>query len=91
MTEHIKYLKEWIKKDMKNTWQYLNEEQKLQLLNSQLERIYNLGVLSEDKALCEIVIKYREEQKNQEEKLFDALTQIFKNRDNLYNHILNEL
>ena len=91
MTEHIKYLKEWIKKDMKNTWQYLNEEQKLQLLNSQLERIYNLGVLSEDKALCEIVIKYREEQKKQEEKLFDAQTQIFKNRDNLYNHILNEL
>lgn len=91
MKEEIRYKINWIKNDIKNTWDALDVNQQLIYLNQQLEKLYNLGIISSNKKLCDVIEKYREEQKQQEEKLIEIQKKIIENGKNILKHILEDL
>lgn len=89
--EIIKYKINWIKNDIKNAWDSLDVNQQLIYLNQQLEKLYDLGILANKKNLCEVIKKYRDEQKQQEEKLIEIQKKIIENSKNILKHILEDL
>lgn len=91
MKEEIRYKINWIKNDIKNNWESLDVNQQLIYLNQQLEKLYDLGIASNNKKLCDVIEKYRAEQKQQEEKLIEIQKKIIENGKNILKHILEDL
>jgi F0F1-type ATP synthase delta subunit len=91
MKEEMRYRINWIKNDIKNNWDALDTNQQLIYLNQQLEKLYDLGVIANNKKLCEVIEKYRTEQKQQEEKLIEIQKKIIENGKNILKHILEDL
>ena len=89
--ETIKYKINWIKNDIKNMWDSLDPNQQLIFLNQQLGELYNIGISANKKSLCDVIKKYREEQKQQEEKMIEIQKKIIDNSKNILKHILEDL
>lgn len=88
----INYKKEWIKKDLKNSMPLLTDpNQKLLFLDQQLKELYNIGLVTRDTGILNTIIKYREEQKKQEDLLEEPQKQMLKNMENILEHLMREL
>ena len=90
--KQINYKKEWIKKDLKNSMPLLSDpNQKLLFLDQQLKELYSLGLISRDINILNTIIKYREEQKKQEDLLEEPQKNMVKNMENILEHLMREL
>ena len=90
--KQINYKKEWIKKDLKNSMPLLSDpNQKLLFLDQQLKELYSLGLISRDINILNTIIKYREEQKKQEDMLDEPQKNMVKNMENILEHLMREL
>ena len=90
--KQINYKKEWIKKDLKNSMPLLSDpNQKLLFLDQQLKELYSLGLISRDINILNTIIKYREEQKKQEDLLEEPQKNMVKNMENIIEHLMREL
>jgi len=88
----INYKKEWIKKDLKNSMPLLTDpNQKLLFLDQQLKELYTIGIVTRDIGILNTIIKYREEQKKQEDLLEEPQKQMLKNMENILEHLMREL
>lgn len=89
--KEIEYKFDWIKKDLKNTMSFLQEQEQLQFVNSQLSEIYLLALIEGDTKKCNAIIKYRQVQKELEEKIIEAQQSIIKNMNKIVENVFNEL
>ena len=90
--KQINYKKEWIKKDLKNSMPLLSDpNQKLLFLDQQLKELYSLGLIDKDINILNTIIKYREEQKKQEDMLDEPQKNMVKNMENILEHLMREL
>ena len=90
--KQINYKKEWIKKDLKNSMPLLSDpNQKLLFLDQQLKELYSLGLIDKDINILNTIIKYREEQKKQEDLLDEPQKNMVKNMENIIEHLMREL
>lgn len=78
-----------IKADLKNDIEsgLLNPQQQIIAINEALKFISILN----NTAINDTIKKYRQQQREEEEKMLKAQDQIFKNAQNIYNHIINDL
>lgn len=92
--KYVNYFIGWIKKDLKNNMPYLEEAQQMVYLNQQLNLLYLVGILKEDKTLLDNIMDYREEQSKQEVEMETALKpqkQMIDNKNNIFEHLMKEL
>ena len=90
--KQINYKKEWIKKDLKNSMPLLTDpNQKLLFLDQQLKELYSIGLIDKDINILNTIIKYREEQKKQEDLLEEPQKNMVKNMENILEHLMREL
>ena len=90
--KQINYKKEWIKKDLKNSMPLLTDpNQKLLFLDQQLKELYNVGLIARDINILNTIIKYREEQRKQEDVLEEPQKNLLKNMENILEHLMREL
>lgn len=88
---HIDYYIKWIKTDLENTMQTLQPHQQIIYLNTQLEKLYLFGLITQNTELCTTIEEYRQEQSKQENLGEKAQRQITTNAKNIYDSILQDL
>lgn len=80
-------LKEIVKTDLKNSYEYVDNQQKLILINDALKYLSTVN----DEKIDKVINRYREEQRKQEEILETTQKNIMENAKNIYQHLMTEL
>ena len=92
MKTQINYKLEKLKKNLKTNMPLIADpNQQLAFLNQNLDEIYNLGLIKNNIAICNTIIKYYEEQGKLEDKVIELQNSMLKNKDNILEHLMREL
>ena len=92
MKTQINYKLEKIKKNLKNNMPLLTDpNQKLLFLDQKLDEIYNLGLITKETKMCNVIIKYYSEQEKLEDQAMDLQKNMLKNMENILEHLMREL
>lgn len=92
MKTQINYKLEKLKKNLKTNMPLITDpNQQLAFLNQNLDEIYNLGLIKNNIAICNTIIKYYEEQGKLEDQVIELQNSMLKNKDNILEHLVREL